>query len=102
MIGSIGNPVIVKKEFDFSFKNMALFKSYSKELTDMKYMYYYLIYIQSELKKIASGGVQSFVGLNVFRNWKFPLPPLAEQQRIVAKIEQIFAQLNALEKSLGE
>ena len=31
-----------------------------------------------------------------------PLPPLAEQQRIVAKIEQIFAQLNALEKSLGE
>ena len=62
MIGSIGNPVIVKKEFDFSFKNMALFKRYTKEKTDMKYIFYYLSYIQYELKRIATGGVQSFIG----------------------------------------
>ena len=41
MIGSIGNPVIVKKKFDFSFKNMALFKRYTKEKTDMKWKIQY-------------------------------------------------------------
>ena len=89
MIGSIGNPVIVKKEFDFSFKNMALFKRYSKEKTNMKYIYYYLSYIQSELKRIATGGVQSFIGLNTFRQMLFPLPPLDEQKRIVETIDKM-------------
>ena len=89
MIGSIGNPVIVKKEFDFSFKNMALFKRYFKEKTNMQYIFYYLSYIQTELKKIATGGVQSFIGLGTFREMLFPLPPLAEQKRIVAAIEKM-------------
>ena len=89
MIGSIGNPVIVKKKFDFSFKNMALFKRYTKEKTDMKYIFYYLSYIQFELKRIATGGVQSFIGLGTFREMLFPLPPLAEQKRIVAAIEKM-------------
>lgn len=89
MIGSIGNPVIVKKEFDFSFKNMALFKRYFKEKTNMQYIFYYLSYIQTELKKIATGGVQSFIGLGTFREMLFPLPPLAEQKRIVASIQKI-------------
>ncbi|MCR4734344.1 MAG: restriction endonuclease subunit S [Treponema sp.] len=31
-----------------------------------------------------------------------PLPPLAEQQRIVEKIEEIFGQLEILEKTIGE
>ena len=30
----------------------------------------------------------------------FPLPPLAEQQRIVAKIEELFSQLDSLESNL--
>ncbi|WP_293651420.1 restriction endonuclease subunit S [uncultured Campylobacter sp.] len=89
MIGSIGNPVMVKKEFDFSFKNMALFKCYSKENTNMKYIYFYLCHIQKELKEIATGGVQSFIGLGTFREMIFPLPPLAEQEKIVEIIEQI-------------
>ena len=89
MIGSIGNPVIVKKKFDFSFKNMALFKRYTKEKTDMKYIFYYLSYIQFELKRIATGGVQSFIGLGTFREMLFPLPPLAEQKRIVTAIEKM-------------
>lgn len=88
MIGSIGNPVLVKKTCDFSIKNVALFKPYNEE-TDMHYMLLYFQHIQTGLKKIAAGGVQSFISLNVFRNWLFPLPPLAEQKRIVAKLEQV-------------
>lgn len=89
MIGSIGNPVLVKKTCDFSIKNVALFKPYNGE-TNMRYMLLYFQFIQNELKKIAAGGVQSFISLNVFRNWLFPLPPLAEQKRIVTKLEQLF------------
>ena len=111
MIGSIGNPVIVKKKFDFSFKNMALFKRYTKEKTDMKYIFYYLSYIQFELKRIATGGVQSFIGLGTFREMLFPLPPLAEQKRIVAAIEKFMplieeygkkeTQLKAINEKIG-
>jgi len=100
MIGSIGNPVIVKKDREFSIKNVALFKRYCVELTNIYYIYYYLLYIQNELKKISSGGVQSFVGLKTFREWVFPLPPLAEQKRIVAKIEELFSVLDSIKESL--
>lgn len=98
MIGSIGNPVIVKKDREFSIKNVALFKRYSVELTNYQYIYYYLLFIQNELKKISSGGVQSFVGLKTFREWIFPLPPLAEQHRIVKKLEQVLGEIEKLKK----
>ena len=98
MIGSIGNPVIVKKDREFSIKNVALFKRHSDKLTDMKYIFYYLEFIQTELKKIASGGVQQFVGLNMFREWLFPLPPLAEQHRIVSAIEKLLPMCERLGK----
>lgn len=100
MIGSIGNPVIVKKEFDFSFKNMALFKRYSKDNTDMKYIYHYLCHIQRELKEIATGGVQSFIGLGTFRDMLFPLPPLAVQNAIVAKLEQVLPLVDVYENAV--
>ena len=100
MIGSIGNPVMVKKEFDFSFKNMALFKRYSKENTDMKYIYHYLCHIQNELKEIATGGVQSFIGLSTFRELLFPLPPIAVQNAIVAKLEQVLPLVDAYENAI--
>ena len=96
MIGSIGNPVIVKKDREFSVKNVALFKRYCVELTNMQYIYYYLQFIQSELKNNSSGGVQSFVGLKTFREWMFPLPPLSEQHRIVEKLEQLLGKIDKL------
>ena len=78
----------------------------------MHYMLLYFQHIQTGLKKIAAGGVQSFISLNVFRNWLFPLPPLAEQKRIVAKLEQVLPlaeeygaaqeQLDKLNKELPE
>ena len=89
MIGSIGNPVLVKKDREFCIKNMALFKKFADTDIFMQYMYWFFFYAQYKLKKEASGGVQSFISLSRFREYLVPLPPFAEQKRIVAKIEEL-------------
>ena len=89
MIGTIGNPVLVKKDREFAIKNMALFKAINKQLFNMNYLLLFLSNEQHEMKKKASGGVQSFVSLKFLRNYLIPLPPFAEQKRIVQKLEQI-------------
>jgi type I restriction enzyme S subunit len=89
MIGSIGNPVLVKKDREFCIKNMALFKRFANTDISMRYVYWFLFYDQYKLKKEASGGVQSFISLSRFREYLIPLPPVAEQNRIVAKLEEI-------------
>ena len=89
MIGTIGNPVLVKKDREFCIKNMALFKAIDQELISMEYLLLFLQNAQHVMKKKASGGVQSFVSLRFLRNYLLPLPPLAEQKRIVAKLEEI-------------
>lgn len=87
MIGTIGNPVIVNVEPNFCIKNMALIK-YNKFM-DTNYILYLLIKAQDDMKKEAQGAVQSFVSLSFIRNFPIPLPPLAEQRRIVAKVNEL-------------
>ena len=43
---------------------------------------------------------QQRVGKSIVEEISFPLPPLSEQHRIVAKIEELFAQLDKIEASL--
>ena len=98
MIGSIGNPVIVNKDREFCVKNVALFKNYDKSKICIEYVYWFLYREQYIMKKVASGGVQSFISLKVFRNYLFPLPPFEEQKRIVAKIEELLPYCDQLIK----
>ena len=43
---------------------------------------------------------QQRVGKNIVEDILFPLPPLAEQHRIVAKIEELFSSLDNIQKAL--
>lgn len=95
MIGSIGNPVLYHGNDSFSIKNMALFKQIRNNL-DMKYIFWYLSFCQEQMKKEASGGVQSFVSLTYLRRFLIPLPPLAEQHRIVQKLDELLSQVDRL------
>lgn len=89
MIGTIGNPVLVKKDREFCIKNMALFKALGQGLVYMPYVLLFLQCEQDSMKRKASGGVQSFVSLRFLREYLFPLPPIDEQMRIVDKYNKL-------------
>lgn len=89
MIGTIGNPVIVKKDFDFSIKNVALFKFTKTDLSN-RYIYHYLNsgLAKQQFESNSRGGTQKFVSLGNIRELIIPLPPLEEQKRIAAILDK--------------
>ncbi len=87
----------LKEEISFG-AFMAIFRS--------NYNQYILRYLQSQhfknyLRNSNSTQINQITQI-MLKNCPLPLPPLYEQKRIVKKIEQIFEQLDILEKSLGE
>lgn len=98
MIGSIGNPVIVDIHNEFSIKNVALFKYYSKAVSVPEYLRCVLESLSLVLKNISSGGVQPFVSLSTLRNTVMALPPLKEQYRIVIKLTALMYLCDQLEQ----
>ena len=91
MIGTIGNPVIVKKDREFCIKNVALFKNFVKDKIDIRYVYWMLMREQYVMKKKAIGGLQPFISLKVFREYPIPFPPTAEQKRISDRLDEIIS-----------
>jgi type I restriction enzyme, S subunit len=102
MIGSIGNPVIVDIDCEFSIKNVALFKYFSIDLSEPNYLRYFLVAASDQMREESAGGVQSFVSLTFLRKYLFPLPPLEEQERIVAKVNQLMTLCDELETKLRQ
>ena len=66
------------------------------------FLYYACVskYMQNEIKSNASATTLPILNKGNFSKIAFPLPPLSEQHRIVAKIEELFAQLDKIEASL--
>mgnify|MGYP000706935912 CR=1 FL=1 len=89
MIGTIGNPVIVETDKEFSVKNVALFK-FAKSYINPVFFKYLLgtPIIQRQLTNETRGGTQKFVSLTVLRNMQIPYPPLEEQKRIAAILDK--------------
>lgn len=103
MIGTIGNPVVVRKSQEFSIKNVGLFKKNEKKILPeflVNYLRSRTFEKQLNDRKLLKGTTQKFIPLGNLRNIYLPLPPLAEQERIVAKIEELFSELDAGLESL--
>lgn len=98
--GNIGNQVMVETDREFSIKNVALFKYYSKSDTPPAYLDLFLKIVTIGLQGQAAGGAQPFVSLKQLRSIPFPMPPLAEQHRIVAKVEELMALCSQLTAQL--
>ena len=65
-----------------------------------QYRNYYMFAKSDYILKIAYGGAQPNISAKAILDIDVMLPPLNEQHRIVTKIEEIFAQLDAIEASL--
>ena len=56
---------------------------------NIKYLFYYLLSERDNLRKKGEGGAQPNISREKIIAYLLPLPPLAEQQRIVEKLEEI-------------
>ena len=67
-----------------------------------EYCYYLMIsdYTVNGLNQFMKGDNSPSINKSNIDNWLFPIPPLSEQHRIAAKIEELFAQLDKIESSL--
>jgi type I restriction enzyme S subunit len=88
MIGTIGNPVIVRPCQNFSIKNVALFKKSKSVIPEYLKHFLNSPIALHQLNFETRGGTQKFVSLKVLRNLKIPLPPIAEQKRIAAILDK--------------
>lgn len=94
-----GTPAIIDVDFEFSFKNSAIVKQ-PKEI-DSLYLFNYLLSIRETVyNEVIQGGAQPYLSLKMIENLLFPLPPLPEQQRIVAKVQQLLQMINQLERQV--
>ncbi|MBO9672200.1 MAG: restriction endonuclease subunit S [Sphingobacteriaceae bacterium] len=65
-----------------------------------KYLVYSLKQLSDGLQDVGKGVAQKNINLSILKETKIPLPPLAEQERIVAKLDKLFAQVEVMKKAL--
>jgi type I restriction enzyme S subunit len=105
----IGASSLVKVNYEFSLKNVALLKP-SKEIIGAYLEAYQLFNKHRLVNTLSNGGAQPFYGLEDIGNIRILLPPLPEQQKIaeilsiwdeaIEKQTQIIAQLETRKRGL--
>ena len=91
MYGSIGKLGLAGKRLT---TNQAI--AFAKgDSVNSKYAFYYLLGERINLLNLGVGATQQNISQTKLKAYPFPLPPLDEQERIVAKIESLFSQLDA-------
>lgn len=59
-----------------------------------EFLYYFLLAERQKLIKAGKGGAQPNISQGIIKEWPINLPPLPEQHRIVAKIEELCSELD--------
>ena len=90
-VGTIGNIGIHNREGKYHLgSNVGKIETYCPNLTIDEYLFHYLKSPQGydELTKFKKATAQESISIDAIRQVYIPLPPLAEQKRIVAAIEK--------------
>lgn len=80
--------------------NQAVCGIFLNKKINSSYLFNFLSFKKSELVSQGIGGAQPNISQGILKNLKIPLPPLPEQQQIVAKIEELFSELENGKKEL--
>lgn len=95
-IGSIGKCGIYPLDKQVALIPANLLKITPKTDIDRKYVYYYILSseFQKRIKAIATATAQPAFNVTKFRKLTIPVPSLSEQKHIVARIEELFSELD--------
>ncbi len=96
MYGSIGKLGIAGMELA---TNQAIAYAKPNEINTY-YLFYYLLANRDNFYMLGKGGTQKNISQTVIKSYPFLLPPLAEQKRIVLKIEELFSIIDTVEQTL--
>ncbi|WP_081966795.1 restriction endonuclease subunit S [Kitasatospora sp. NRRL B-11411] len=93
MYGSIGKlglssvPMATNQAIAFAQPNI--------EIVSARYLFWYLWSQRSALISAGKGGAQQNISQGILKAWEIPIPPLAEQGRIVDSLEDYISRLDA-------
>ena len=85
---------------EISYLNQRVGKIKASKALYTPYMHYLMYSQVDNILKMVYGGAQPNISAKAILAIRILLPPLAEQQRIVAKIEDLFTQFDKIEASL--
>lgn len=103
VVGSIGKIALTPIAWIGANIARAVCRFMPNKSLDQKFLFYYLNspFIQNYFQK-GYKSINPTLNVNVLEKSIVPLPPLLEQQRIVAKVEQLLQQCKELEKIIGQ
>lgn len=64
------------------------------EILNLKYLLHYFRYFEAQLQQRGTGTTFKAITQDVVKNLEVPIPSLEEQHRIVARIEELFSELD--------
>ncbi len=86
MIGTVGEPCLIKEEPDFAIKNIGLFKTKSE--ADGKWLYYFLRSkdAQQSIREQSRGTTQQYIPLGALRDFPILVADDPAEQRAIAAV----------------
>ena len=78
-------------------RGLASFQIYTE--CNLYYIYYYFLTIKKSLERVSTGSTFKAINSDIVNKILIPLPPLAEQKRIVEKIEELLPLVERYEKA---
>ena len=101
-VGSIGYTYIVNEKDEFYYKDASVLCL--KNINKLNSLYFSMIFetsfVKEQMYDNSKGTTVDTITIEKLRKYFVPHPPLAEQHRIVAKIEELFSSLDNIQKAL--
>ena len=101
-VGTIGKCYIVKESDKFYYKDASVLCLCNDYQINAKYIYHIMRseYMLKQMYDNSKGTTVDTITIEKAKQYILPLPPLAEQQRIVDKIEETFSIFDGIQNSL--